>query len=98
MSYYLLMSIIFDWDSEKNKLLINSRGVSFEEVIAAIENGSVLDVLEHPNQDKYSHQKIYVVEINSYVYLDPFVQDKNRIFLKTIIPNRKARKKYLNNN
>jgi uncharacterized DUF497 family protein len=92
------MSIIFDWDSEKNKLLINSRGVSFEEVIAAIENGSVLDVLEHPNQDKYSHQKIYVVEINSYVYLDPFVQDKNRIFLKTIIPNRKARKKYLNNN
>jgi uncharacterized DUF497 family protein len=88
------MNIIFDWDSDKNETLISSRGVSFEEVIAILENDGALDIIEHPNQEKYSHQKIYVVEINGYVYLVPFVKDKNKIFLKTIIPNRKAQKKY----
>jgi uncharacterized DUF497 family protein len=89
------MGIIFDWDSEKNKMLITSRGVSFEEVISILENREELDIIEHPNQEKYSHQRIYVVEINNYIYLVPFVQDKDKIFLKTIIPNRKARKKYI---
>jgi uncharacterized DUF497 family protein len=90
------MNIIFDWDNEKNEILINSRGISFEEVIAVLESGNVLDILEHPNKEKYSHQKIYVVEINECVYLVPFVQNENKIFLKTIIPSRKAQKKYLN--
>ena len=89
------MNIIYDWDSEKNKLLINTRGISFEEVIAVLESGDILDVIEHPNQEKYSHQQMYIIEINGYVYLVPFVKNKNRIFLKTIIPNRKAQKKYL---
>jgi uncharacterized DUF497 family protein len=89
------MSIFYDWDSNKNEKLISLRGVSFDEVIAILESGDILDILEHPNQEKYSHQKIYVVEINGYVYLVPFVQDKNKIFLKTIIPNRKAQKRYL---
>lgn len=89
------MGIIFDWDNEKNEVLINSRGVSFEEVIAILEGGEELDVIEHPNKQKYAHQKMYVVEINDYVYLVPFVQDKDKIFLKTIIPSRKAKKKYL---
>ncbi len=88
------MPIIYDWNNDKNKMLISSRGVSFEEVIAILESGEVLDIIEHPNQEKYSHQKMYVVEINGYVYLVPFVKDKNKIFLKTIIPNRKAQKKY----
>jgi uncharacterized DUF497 family protein len=89
------MANIYDWDSKKNEALITTRGVSFEEVISAIENGDLLDIIEHPNQKKYGHQKIYVVELNGYVYLVPFVQDKNVIFLKTIIPNRKAQRKYL---
>ncbi len=89
------MKIIFDWSSNKNEELIASRGVSFEEVIALIESGEILDVLEHPNQVKYAHQKIYVIEINDYAYLVPFVKDKNKIFLKTIIPSRKATKQYL---
>ena len=89
--------MIFDWDSEKNEALISARGVSFEEVIAVIESGEVLDVIEHPSKEKYSHQKMYIIEINGYVYLVPFVQDTNKIFLKTIIPNRKAQKKYLGN-
>lgn len=89
------MDIIFDWDSKKNEELIRTRGVSFEEVIALLEDGEVLDVIDHPNKEKYSHQKMYIVEINGYAYLVPFVKDKNKIFLKTIIPNRKAQKKYL---
>jgi uncharacterized DUF497 family protein len=89
------MNNMYDWDSDKNEILISSRGVSFEEVIAVIECGDVLDIVEHPNQEKYAHQQIYIVEINDYVYLVPFVKNKNIIFLKTIIPNRKARKKYL---
>ena len=89
------MGIIFDWDPDKNEKLISSWGVSFEEVIAIIESGEILDVIEHPNQVKYSHQKMYVIEINGYVYLVPFIEDGAKIFLKTIIPNRKAQKKYL---
>jgi uncharacterized DUF497 family protein len=95
MAYTYFMDIIFDWDNKKNEELIRSRGVSFEEVIALLEDGQVLDVLDHPNRDKYAHQKIYVVEINGYVYLVPFVKDNNKIFLKTIIPSRKAQKRYL---
>lgn len=89
------MDIIFNWDTEKNEILINSRGVSFEEVVAILESGEELDILDHSNKERYAHQKIYVVEINGYVYLVPFVQDKDKIFLKTIIPSRKAQRKYL---
>ncbi len=95
MSYDKDMKLHYDWDADKNAFLITSRGVSFEEVVALLESGDILDVLEHPNKDKYAHQNIYIVEIDGYAYLVPFVQDKNRIFLKTIIPNRKAQKKYL---
>lgn len=89
------METYYDWDREKNKALISARGVSFEDVVAIIEEDEVLDVVEHPNNEKYPHQKMYIVEINGYVYLVPYVQDKNKIFLKTIIPSRKAQKKYL---
>jgi uncharacterized DUF497 family protein len=89
------MDLVLDWDSEKNKLLISSRGVSFEAVVAILENDDMLDMLEHPNKKKYAHQKMYVVEISGYAYLVPFVQQNNKIFLKTIIPSRKAQKKYL---
>ena len=89
------MSITFDWDTDKNEKLIASRSVSFEEVIAIIENGDILDIIEHPNKAKYPHQEMYIVEIAGYVYMVPFVKDKNKIFLKTIFPNRKAQKKYL---
>lgn len=95
MTYHDVMEIIYDWDNEKNQLLASTRGVSFEDVVVLLEEGEILDILEHPNQVKYAHQKIYVVEIAGYVYLVPFVQDKNKIFLKTIIPNRKAQRKYL---
>lgn len=85
----------FSWNEEKNELLKEERQISFEDVVFYIEQGFLLDVLEHPNQEKYKGQKIFVVEIDEYAYLIPFVEDENEISLKTIIPSRKATKKYL---
>lgn len=80
---------------EKNLKLIEEREISFEEIIAAIDNGDLLDIVEHPNQTKYAHQKIYVIRAKGYVYLVPFVKNRDgNIVLKTIIPSRKAIQKY----
>ena len=85
----------FSWNIEKNEQLKKERGISFEEVVFHIERGQLLDIVEHPNQEKYTGQRIFIVHINDYVYLVPFVEDEQEIFLKTIIPSRKATKKYL---
>jgi hypothetical protein len=85
----------FSWNDEKNTLLQAERQVSFDDVILYIEMGFLLDVLEHPNQEKYKGQKIFVVQIDDYVFLVPFVETDDQIFLKTIIPSRKATRKYL---
>jgi len=85
----------YDWNDEKNELLKALRGVSFEEVVLAIENGDLLDRLKHPRSEKYPNQMVFYVCINEYVYVVPFVEDGEKIFLKTIIPNRKATKAYL---
>ena len=85
----------FNWNSENNEQLRIDRGISFEEILFHIENGDVLDILQHPNQEKYGGQRIFVVEVNEYVHLVPFVEDETEVFLKTIIPSRKATKKYL---
>jgi uncharacterized DUF497 family protein len=85
----------FSWNEEKNELLKDERQISFEDVVFYIEQGFLLDVLEHPNQKKYKGQKIFVVQIDDYAYLVPFVEDDEAVFLKTIIPSRKATKKYL---
>lgn len=85
----------FDWNRDKNEQLKIEREISFEEVVLAISESKVLDILEHHNKQKYSKQKIFVVEMDQYVYLIPFVEDKEKIFLKTIIPSRKATKIYL---
>ena len=61
----------------------------------AIDEGSILNIVEHPNKKKYPNQKLFIVDINNYAYLVPFVEDKEKIFLKTIIPSRKATKKYI---
>ncbi|OHA65871.1 MAG: toxin [Candidatus Wildermuthbacteria bacterium RIFCSPHIGHO2_12_FULL_45_9] len=85
-----------DWDPEKNELLKWERGVSFEDVLVAIEEGYLLDIVEHANKDKYPHQKVFIVCVGGYAYLVPFVEDDEKVFLKTIIPSRKATKQYLN--
>ena len=86
---------IFRWNNEKNELLKNNRGFCFEQVVLLMERGDVLDTIEHPNQERYPGQKIAVVMIDTYVYLVPYVEHNEEIFLKTIIPGRKATKKYM---
>jgi hypothetical protein len=49
-----------------------------------------LDILEHPNPSRYAGQRIFVVRREDYVYLVPFVEGEHTVFLKTIIPSRKA--------
>jgi uncharacterized DUF497 family protein len=85
----------FDWSDKKNETLKQLRGVSFEEVELAIASGDLIDRMIHPNPAKYPNQKVFFVKIEDYIYSVPYVEDSEKIFLKTIIPNRKATKKYL---
>jgi len=85
----------FTWDPEKNKKLKAQRGVSFEDIVLRLERGDVLDILEHPDQESYEGQRLFVVNIEEYVYVVPFVEEEEQVVLKTIIPSRKATKKYL---
>lgn len=86
---------IYDWDEDKNEALKEERGISFEEVVLGIENGHLLDILKHPDQERYPGQFLYVVEINEYAYIVPFIDSKKGKFLKTIFPSRKYTKLYL---
>lgn len=84
-----------NWNNEKNAKLKKDRKISFEDIIYYIENGQLLAIIDHPNKEKYSHQQMYVVNVSDYVYLVPFVEDDNEVFLKTIIPSRKATRDFL---
>ncbi len=86
---------IYNWNAEKNETLISERNISFEEVVFYIENGGLLDEIAHPNSSDYAHQRLFVVAMESYVYLVPYVENGDEIFLKTIIPSRKFTKVYL---
>ena len=83
------------WNSEKSLALKKERGVSFEEVLSAIAQDGLLAVMEHPNRSKYAHQRVMIVRIRDYAYLVPFVESESEIFLKSIIPSRKATRDFL---
>jgi len=83
------------WNNEENEKLKKERGISFEEIVFYVEHGQLVAIIDHPNKEKYANQKKYVVNVNDYVYLVPFVESEKEIFLKTIIPSRKATKKFL---
>ncbi len=85
----------FDWDDAKNARLKADRGIGFEDIVFHIERGDLLDVLAHPHPERYAGQRIFVVRRDDDVYLVPFVEDDAAVFLKTIIPSRKATKLYL---
>lgn len=70
----------FGWSPEKNQLLMRERGISFEEIVFHIERGDVLDLQDHPNQEKYPGQRIFIVDVEGYAY---------------VVPSRKATRKYL---
>jgi uncharacterized DUF497 family protein len=85
----------FTWDPEKNKLLMRTRGVSFELVLLCIQSGKLLTILKHPNAKKYGGQRLFVVEIEGYAFVVPFVEDDETIFLKTIFPSRKLTRDFI---
>lgn len=84
-----------NWDAAKNEKLMAERGISFEDVVFALQSGSLLDDLVHPNRDKYPKQRMFVNRIDAYVWLVPYVENDKEFFLKTAIPSRKATRKYL---
>ena len=85
----------FDWNDNKNAYLEETRGICFEDIVVHIQNGSVLEVIRHPNREKYPNQNIMVIDVEGYAYLVPYVKTKGKRFLKTIIPSRKATREYL---
>jgi|GEM_PF-192874 len=85
----------FTWDNAKNEKLKVERGISFEEVVFHIERGDVLDIVEHPNQERYRGQRVIVVQIEQYAYLVPCVEQDEYVVLKTVIPSRKATRQYI---
>jgi uncharacterized DUF497 family protein len=85
----------YDWNDEKNEWLQKGRGIAFEDIVFHLSQGGLLDTIEHPNQRQYPGQKIFIVNVEGYAFLVPFVEDDEMIFLKTIIPSRKMTKQYL---
>ncbi len=84
-----------NWNPEKNEQLKETRNISFIDIVYYIEHGCLLEIIEHPNQKIYENQKVYVLNIDDYIYLVPFIETDDEIFMKTIIPSRKATKQYL---
>jgi len=85
----------FRWSTDKNRKLLAERGVSFEQVVVAIESGGLLDILAHPNTRKYPKQRLLVVTWDGYAYLVPYIEQAEYFFLKSVIPSRKATRDYL---
>jgi|MGYP000459953477 uncharacterized DUF497 family protein len=83
---------IFKWDKEKNTKLIKERGISFEMISKAIEDGHLLDIIDNPSR---SNQRLFIVKLGDYAILVPFVLAEDHVFLKTAYPSRKYTKKYL---
>ena len=87
--------VTYRWDNDKNRLLKQQRGVTFEQVVMHIEHGDVLDIIAHQNRTKYPNQQVLVVNMNDYAYAVPFVEQGQERFLKTVVPSRKLTKQYL---
>jgi uncharacterized DUF497 family protein len=85
----------YDWSDEKNEWLRQERGVTFEDIVFHLAHGGLLDTIVHPNQHQYPDQRIFIVNVEGYACLVPFVENEEVIFLKTIIPSRKMTKQYL---
>ncbi len=86
---------LIDWNPDKNRMLIEERGISFEDIVFSLLSGCLLDDIVHPNKTKYPQQRIFIVAIDDYAYLAPYIETAEKIFLKTVMPSRKATKQYL---
>jgi hypothetical protein len=92
---YVWIMLLYDWNDDKNDWLKRVRGLGFEDIVFHLERGGLLDTIEHPNQNKYAGQRIFIVNVDGYAWLVPFVEEGEVIFLKTIIPSRKMTRQYL---
>ena len=90
-SAYIHNMKYLNWDFGKNELLKHVRGISFEEIAYIIESGQILGIEENPGR---TNQKIYILEIENYAIVVPFVESHDEIFLKTAFPSRKYSKLY----
>ncbi len=84
-----------NWNANKNRKLIEERDISFEDIVFCLQSGGLLDDITHPNKEKYPHQRVLIVAVDEYAYLVPYVENEEEIFLKTVVPSRKATKQYL---
>lgn len=86
----------YEFSEDKHKRLVEERGVGFREAIRALNEGRLLETIDHHNREKYPKQRMYLIDINGYVYLMPFIRkDEKTVFLKTLFPSRKLTKQYL---
>ena len=84
----------YRWNEIKNEELKQSRGISFEDIVLALEAGGLLEIVDHPNPKRYPNQKVFVIALAEYVYHVPYIEEPEYVFLKTIIPSRKATRDY----
>lgn len=85
----------FDWSDEKSESLEETRGICFEDIVVHVQNGCVIEIIKHPNKERYPNQNMMVLDVEGYIYIVPYVKSKGVRFLKTIIPSRKATREYL---
>jgi hypothetical protein len=83
----------YAFDPQKNAWLVRERGISFEQIIVLIESSRLIQVLEHPNVERYPDQLLYEVDVDGYVHVAPVIRERRTLFLKTIYPSRKATRK-----
>jgi len=84
----------YDWNPDKNEKLKTERNISFEEIVFHLSQGDIWKISDHPNQKDYPEQRIYFVIVEGYIHMVPHVVEEETVFLKTIIPSRKATRDY----
>jgi uncharacterized DUF497 family protein len=94
-SAILTMMKPINWNADKNRKLIEERGISFEDIFFSFQSGILLDDVKQPNEEKYPHQRIFIVSVDDYAYLVSYVETEHEIFLKTVVPSRKMTRQYL---
>ena len=90
-----MTNTVFTWNEEKNEILKTERNISFEDILIALQDGNLLEVIPNPSRN-HPEQNCFVVNINNYAYIVPYVETKEGIFLKTIYPSRKYNKLLIN--
>ncbi len=91
---FAMADSIYEFNPDKNAWLIRERGISFNEIIALINEGMLVRISEHHNKEKYPNQLIYEVYVRGYIHAIPVEKRGEKIVMKTIFPSRKATKRH----